>query len=59
MLLPDAGIAVGLGAGTRFQLGWQVPFGGTDFQVVPGVAWISPGARAQWLLGTIGLRVPM
>jgi hypothetical protein len=59
VLLPDAGVAVGLGAGTRFQLGWQVPVGGTDFQVVPGVAWISPGGSAQRLLGTIGFRVPM
>jgi hypothetical protein len=59
VLLPDAGIAVGLGAGTRFQLGWQVPLGGADFQVVPGVAWISPGAGTQRLLGTIGFRVPM
>ena len=33
-------------------------FHGAHFQIVPGVAWISPGGEQQ-LLGTLALRVPM
>jgi hypothetical protein len=58
VLIPDAGVAVGLGAGTHFQLGWQLPLGGRDLQIVPGLSWIAPG-HDQHVLGTIALRVPM
>jgi hypothetical protein len=58
VLIPDAGLAYGLGVGPRFQLGWQLPLGGERFQIVPGIAWISPGGDQQ-LLGTVAVRVPM
>ena len=58
VLIPDVGVAYGLGAGTRFQLGWQLPLGGRVFQIVPGLSWLAPGGEQQ-LLGTLALRVPM
>jgi hypothetical protein len=57
-MIPDVGVAYGLGAGTRFRLGWELPLGSADFQIVPGVSWISPGGAGQ-ALGTIAFRVPM
>ena len=58
VLMPDVGLAYGLGAGKRFQLGWEIPLGVEDFQIVPALSWISP-AGDQRLLASIGLRVPM
>jgi hypothetical protein len=58
VLIPEVGIAYGMGAGARFQLGWDLPLGGETFQIVPGVNWISPGA-AQQLFATLAFRVPM
>jgi hypothetical protein len=58
VLIPDVGLACGMGAGARFQLGWELPLGGETFQIVPSMNWISPGAT-QHLLGTLAFRVPM
>ena len=58
VLLPDVGLAYGLGAGSRLQLGWEIPLGVEEFQIVPALSWIAPG-RDQRLLASIGLRVPM
>jgi len=58
VLIPEVGIAYGMGAGTRFQVGWDLPLGGETFQIVPGMNWISPGA-AQQFFATLAFRVPM
>jgi hypothetical protein len=58
VLIPDLGLAFGLGAGPHLDLGWQVPLGNDDFRIVPGPSWLSPGG-GQRLLGTIAFRVPM
>jgi hypothetical protein len=58
VLIPEVGLAYGMGAGARFQLGWDLPLGGETFQIVPGVNWIAPGA-AQRLFATLAFRVPM
>jgi len=58
LLIPDVGIAYGMGAGAHFQLGWELPLGGESFQIVPGMMWLSPGA-AQRLFGTLAFRVQM
>jgi hypothetical protein len=57
-MIPDVGMVFGLGGGPRWDLGWQVPLGSDELQIVPGLSWISPGA-GQRLLGTIAFRVPM
>jgi hypothetical protein len=57
-MIPDVGMAFGLGGGPRWHLSWQVPLGGDEFQIVPGLSWISPGG-GQHFLGMLAFRVPM
>lgn len=57
LLLPEAGACFGFGR-AHWYLGWDVPIGGDEFQIAPGLVWLAPGQQ-QPLLFTLALRVPM
>jgi hypothetical protein len=58
LLLPEVGTALGTDRDVDFYLGWDVPLGNKELQVVPGVLWLRPTLGSLWL-GTLSLRVPM
>lgn len=58
LLLPEIGAVFGLVGGPDWYLGWELPLGGEEFQVVPGALWISPGEPFR-LVATLSFRVPM
>jgi hypothetical protein len=56
-LLPEVGATFGM-RGRRLHLGWDLPLGPRQFQVVPGVVWFPTGTVPP-LLFTLAFRVPM